>query len=80
VVQPNLFYRAGRSPLLDAAKVFTDPAEKAKLFELIRQLTPDVVVRDSRTWLQFLSRQPQVKGRKVGAVGYPRTAAPQQNS
>ena len=70
VVQPNLYYRAGRSPLLDAAKVFTDEAERAKLFGLIRQLTPDVVVRDAGAWLQFLSQQPQVKGSKVGAVGY----------
>ena len=70
VVQPNLFYRAGRSPLLDAAKVFTDDAERAKLMGLIKQLTPDVVVRDAGAWLQFLSQQPQVKGSKVGAVGY----------
>jgi carboxymethylenebutenolidase len=70
VVQPNLFYRAGRSPLLDAAKVFTDKAEMAKLLGLIQQLTPDVVVRDAGAWLQFLSQQPQVKGSKVGAVGY----------
>jgi carboxymethylenebutenolidase len=70
VVQPNLFYRAGRSPLLDAAKVFTDDAERAKLMGLIKQLTPDVVVRDAGAWLQFLSQQPQVKGSKVGTVGY----------
>ena len=70
VVQPNLYYRAGRAPLLDAAKAFTDEAERAKLFGLIKQLTPDVVVRDAGAWLQFLSGQPQVKGSKVGAVGY----------
>ena len=70
VLQPKLFYRAGRSPLLDAAKVFTDEAEMAKVFGLIRQLTPDVVVRDIGAWFQFLSQQPQVKGSKVGAVGY----------
>jgi carboxymethylenebutenolidase len=70
VVQPNLYYRAGRSPLLDAAKAFTDDAEMAKLFRLAQQLTPDIVVRDIGAWLQFLSQQTQVKGRKVGAVGY----------
>ena len=70
VVQPNLYYRAGRSPLFDAAKVFTDEAERAKLFGFIKQLTPDVVVRDTGAWLQFFSQQPQVKGSKVGAVGY----------
>jgi carboxymethylenebutenolidase len=70
VVQPNLFYRAGRSPLLDAAKVFTDKAEMGKLLALIQQLTPDVVVRDAGAWQQFLNQQPQVKGGKVGAVGY----------
>jgi carboxymethylenebutenolidase len=47
VVQPNLYYRAGRSPLLDAAKAFTDETERAELFGFIRQLTPDVVVRDT---------------------------------
>jgi carboxymethylenebutenolidase len=70
VVQPNLYYRAGGAPLFDAAKAFTDEAERAKLFGFIRQLTPDVVVRDTGEWLQFLSGQPQVKDSKVGAVGY----------
>ena len=70
VVQPNLYYRAGRSPLLNAAKVFVDDAETAKLFKLARQLTPDAVVRDIGAWLQFLGRQTKVKGNKVGAVGY----------
>jgi carboxymethylenebutenolidase len=69
-VQPNLYYRAGRSPLLNAAKVFVDDAETAKLFRLARQLTPDTVVRDIGAWLQFLSRQTEVKGNTVGAVGY----------
>ena len=70
VVQPNLYYRAGRSPLLNAAKVFVDDAETAKLFRFVRQLTPDSVVRDIGAWLGFLERQTQVKGSKVGAVGY----------
>jgi carboxymethylenebutenolidase len=70
VLQPNLFYRAGRSPLLDAAKVFTDKAEMGKMLGLIRQLTPEVIVRDAGAWLRFLSQQSQVKGSKVGAVGY----------
>jgi carboxymethylenebutenolidase len=70
VVQPNLFYRAGRAPLFDAAKVFTDKAEMGKLRGLIQQLTPEIVVRDAGAWLQFLSQQSQVKGAKVGAVGY----------
>ena len=38
--------------------------------KFIKQLTPGVVVRDAGAWLQFLSQQPQVKGSKVGAVGY----------
>ena len=40
------------------------------MFGFIKQLTPDVVVRDTGAWLQFLSQQPQAKGSKVGAVGY----------
>jgi hypothetical protein len=56
VVQPNLFYRVGRSPVLNAAKVFIDKAEMAKLLRLIQQLTPDAVVRDAGAWLQFLSQ------------------------
>ena len=47
VAKPNLFYRASRSPLLDAAKVFTDKAEMGKLLGLIQQLKPNVVVRDA---------------------------------
>src|SRR5580658_10406050 len=70
VLQPNLFYRAGRSPVVDAVKVFADKEEMGKLLGLIQKLTPELVVRDAGAWLQFLSQQPQVKGGKVGAVGY----------
>jgi carboxymethylenebutenolidase len=69
-LQPNLFYRVSRSPLLDAAKVFTDKAEMAKLLGLMQPLTPNVVVRAAGAWLQFLTQQPQAKGSKMGAVGY----------
>jgi carboxymethylenebutenolidase len=57
VLAPNVFYRAGRSPLPPAPDL-TDPEERGKFFQLIRplidQLTPERLAADGGAYLDYL--------------------------
>jgi carboxymethylenebutenolidase len=73
VLAPNLLYRAGRSPLIDLDGL-RDPAERghifAQLVPLMKQLTTDVITRDSKAYLDFLAGQQGVAPGPVAIVGY----------
>jgi len=73
VLVPNLFYRAGRAPLFDLDGL-QDAEQRGKIFEqifpLVGQLTPDVITRDSKAYLDFLAAQQGVAPGPVGIVGY----------
>lgn len=66
VLAPNVFYRAGRSPVLPMPD-HTDPeshrAFMSSVRPLFRELTPEVIARDSAAYLDFLS------GRATGPFG-----------
>src|SRR2546421_799978 len=57
VLAPNVFYRAGRSPVLPLPD-FTDPEQRTSFFQSVRplidQLTPDLVAADAGAYLDFL--------------------------
>jgi carboxymethylenebutenolidase len=59
VLAPNVFYRAGRSPLFQLPDL-SDPDQRASFFQslrpLIDQLTPDAVGRDGGAYLDYLAR------------------------
>ncbi len=59
VLAPNVFYRAGRSPVL-AVPDLTDPGERASFFQslrpLIDQLTPERLAADGAAYLDYLGR------------------------
>jgi carboxymethylenebutenolidase len=70
VLAPNVFYRAGRSPVVPLDGL-GDPERSAALFAqvmpLIRELTPERIVRDGGAYLDRLERL----GRgPVGITGY----------
>jgi carboxymethylenebutenolidase len=73
VLAPNLLYRAGRSPLFDLDGL-QDPAQRGHIFDqifpLIMQLTPDVITRDSKAYLDFFAAQAGVAPGPVAIVGY----------
>jgi carboxymethylenebutenolidase len=58
VLAPNLFYRAGRAPVLPLPD-FTDDAERAgfmsSLRPLLEQLTPEAVASDGAAYLDYLA-------------------------
>jgi carboxymethylenebutenolidase len=70
VLLPNMFYRAGAQPPFDVATALSDPAQQKRLMTLVQSVTNAGTVRDTTAFLDFLSHDARVKGRKVGCVGY----------
>jgi carboxymethylenebutenolidase len=58
VLAPNVFYRAGRAPVLPLPDL-TDPDERTRFFQslrpLIEQLTPELIARDGAAYLDYLA-------------------------
>jgi carboxymethylenebutenolidase len=73
VLVPNVFYRQGRSPLIDTSDLL-DPEARGRHFEVlmpwIRALTPERAMRDADAYLNFLTAHPAVGGDRVGVTGY----------
>jgi carboxymethylenebutenolidase len=69
VLLPNLYYRSAPPPF-DAKTAFTDGAVRARLMQLLQSLNNKIVMEDTASFLDFLTTQPSVAGRKVGCVGY----------
>src|SRR3989442_2562436 len=59
VLAPNVFYRAGRSPVLPLPDL-TDPEQRTSFFQslrpLIEQLTPERLAADGAAYLDFLGQ------------------------
>jgi carboxymethylenebutenolidase len=70
VLAPNVFYRAGRAPVVPLDGL-GDPEQRASVFErvmpLIRELTPERIVRDGGAYLDWLE---QVARGPVAITGY----------
>lgn len=74
VVVPNLFYRHGRSPVLDDIDQLVGGDDRAALFTalgpLLAALTPAAADFDAQAWLAFLAGHEQVREGAIGTVGY----------
>ena len=67
----NPFYRWQKSPVVDAANDFSDPAIRDKLFGYLKQLNRELVTTDATAHLAFLDAQKEVDTkRKLGTTGY----------
>ncbi|MDX9998979.1 MAG: dienelactone hydrolase family protein [Phenylobacterium sp.] len=70
VLLPDLFWRAGRYDPPDIAKARAGDPEAQAIFQKLRASTDvERQLIDTRAALEWLERQPQVKG-KVGVTGY----------
>ncbi|WP_163997152.1 dienelactone hydrolase family protein [Pyxidicoccus caerfyrddinensis] len=70
VLLPNVFYREGHASKLDLNGSFENETFKKRIYGLIGGLTPERQKMDAGAELDFLARNPLVKGAKVGVVGY----------
>src|SRR5436190_7183268 len=71
VLAPNVFYRAGRSPVLPIPDL-KDPEERTRFFQslrpLIEQLTPERLAADGAAYLDYLEQEAGPGG--VAITGY----------
>lgn len=72
VLAPNVFYRAGRAPLVELPESLGElpAAVREKLIPLMPTLTPEVVQRDAGAYLHWLAGDSRVAAGPVGATGY----------
>ncbi|MEU6540883.1 dienelactone hydrolase family protein [Streptomyces sp. NPDC047000] len=73
VLVPNVFYRHGRSPVVDLPE-FIDPAARPEIWKkvgpLIRSLAPGPAMRDADAYLRLLEESPLVTDGPVAVTGY----------
>lgn len=74
VLVPNVFYRAGRAPLLDDLDRLLRPENREELFGQLRPhmtaLTPDRAVSDAEAYLRWFDQDSQVAAGPIGTTGY----------
>jgi len=71
VLTVNPFYRWQKSPVVDAANDWSDPAIREKLFGYLKQLTKLIVETDAKAHLAFLDAQKEVDTKRgLGTTGY----------
>ncbi len=68
---PDLYYRSGPYEPMDPHVAFTDPEKRKVLMErFFAFATPANIMSDTRTFLDYLAAQPDVKAGGIGSTGY----------
>ena len=74
VLVPNLFYRHGRSPVLENLEQLMQSEDRSALFAQlgpkIQAVTPEAANADANVWLGFLRDRAEVRDGPIGTVGY----------
>jgi carboxymethylenebutenolidase len=71
VLLPDLFYRAGPYEPMDAKAIFADPAQRKILTEkFFAAATTDLIMSDTRAFLDWLGSRPEVAPGGIGVTGY----------
>jgi carboxymethylenebutenolidase len=71
VLLPDLFYRSGPYEPMDPHSVFTDPEKRKVLMEkFFAHATQANIMSDTRSFLDYLAAQPDVKPGPIGTTGY----------
>jgi carboxymethylenebutenolidase len=67
---PDVYYRSGDWAPFAMETVFTDKAERQRLFTMISSVTPDAMAVDARAFFDYLAARPEVSGETFGTTGY----------
>ncbi|MGZ5392952.1 MAG: dienelactone hydrolase family protein [Mycobacterium sp.] len=70
VLVPDIYYRDGDWAPFEMATVFSDDAERMRLFSMISKVTPDIMAADARAFFDYLVSRPEVSGEAFGTTGY----------
>ena len=75
VLMPNVFYRTGKPPVMDAKVAMGDERRMKRMAELSAPMTPEAVERDAHAYVNFLAAHDAVSPGAIGVVGYCVTGA-----
>ena len=67
---PDTFYRAGPYDLPSPREMIASGDFMARIGPLMATTSPDKAAADTRYYLDYLDSRPDVKGKKVGTVGF----------
>ncbi len=70
VLVPDVYYRDGDWAPFEMATVFSDDAERKRLFSMISKVTPDIMAADAGAFFDYLVSRPEVSGEAFGTTGY----------
>lgn len=70
VLLPDVYYRDGDWAPFSMATVFTDDAERKRLFGMISKVTPQIMASDATAFFDYLAARPEVSGESFGTTGY----------
>lgn len=70
VLVPDVYYREGEWQPFSMATVFSDDAERKRLFGMIATVTPEIMAADAVAFFDYLSSRPEVSGESFGTTGY----------
>lgn len=70
VLVPDVYYREGEWQPFSMATVFSDDAERKRLFGMIATVTPEIMASDAVAFFDYLSSRPEVNGESFGTTGY----------
>ena len=71
VLLPDMFWRAGPYEPINLREAFKDEEARRAIFgKFMASTDPEKSTRDTGAFLEFLSRQSEVKGTRVGTTGY----------
>ena len=71
VLVVNQFYRDAKAPITAEGEQFSDPAVRARIMPMYRNLDHAASMSDARDYITFLDQQPAVDtSRKIGTAGY----------
>lgn len=70
VLVPDVYYRAGDWEPFTMATVFSDDAERKRLFGMMSDVTPERMASDAAAFFDYLSSRPEVTGEAYGTTGY----------
>lgn len=70
VLVPDVYYRDTGWEPFEMATVFTDEAERKRLFGMISKITPEIMAGDAAAFFDYLEARPEVSGTSFGTTGY----------
>lgn len=70
VLLPDVYYRNPGWAPFDMATVFSDAAERGRLFSMLQSVTADRMTSDAGAFFDYLVGRPEVSGDRFGVCGY----------